>query len=182
MTKSLEALMARKGNAVTGSYYLVECGSCGEMFTSERMTGGEAIADTGDYGDCYCPHCGVDDAEAIDCGAVNSGAVEAWNFQQKHIDALIAALEQAQLELIKPLAIGELLRQLEDQTGEQWCGTSLPRLQPHKYRECVNELAENARKYAGAGQLRERLSYALGKYIEADHSHTRAGGTVEGSE
>ncbi|OAT32041.1 Eaa family phage protein [Buttiauxella brennerae ATCC 51605] len=97
MDKGIEALIARKGNAVTGSYYLAECGACGEMFTSERMTGGEAIADTGDYGDCYCPHCDTDDSEIIDCGAVNSAVVEAWNFQQKHIDALIAALEQSRL-------------------------------------------------------------------------------------
>lgn len=37
-----------------------------------------------------------------------------------HVADLIAALEQAQQELIKPLAIGELLRRLEDQTGEPW--------------------------------------------------------------
>lgn len=96
MTKPLEALIARKGNAVTGNYYPAKCENCEEMFTSERMTGGEPIADTGDYGDCYCPHCGTDDSEIIDCGAVGSEAVEAWNFQQKHIDALIAALEQSQ--------------------------------------------------------------------------------------
>lgn len=96
--KPVSELIARKGNEVTGNYYLAECGACGEMFTSERMTGGQAIADTGDYGDCYCPHCDTDDSEIIDCGAVNSAVVEAWNFQQKHIDALIAALEQAKSE------------------------------------------------------------------------------------
>lgn len=59
---------------------------------------------------------------------------------------------------------------------------STPRLAPHLYRECVNELTTNAKKYANAGQLRERLSYILGKYIEADHPHTRtSGGTIEGS-
>lgn len=108
MTKSLEALVARKGNSVTGNYYLAECGNCGEMFTSERMTGGEPIADTGDYGDCYCPHCNASDAEIIDCGVINSAVVEAWNFQQKHIDALIAALEQAQQENIELSRRGEI--------------------------------------------------------------------------
>lgn len=96
MTKQLEALIARKGSAVTGNYYLAECGNCGEMFTSERMTGGEPIADTGDYGECYCPHCDADDSDISDCGTANSSAAEAWNYQQKHIDALIAALEQSQ--------------------------------------------------------------------------------------
>ena len=36
------------------------------------------------------------------------------------VSALIAALEQAQQELIKPLAIGELIQRLENQTGEPW--------------------------------------------------------------
>jgi signal transduction histidine kinase len=58
-----------------------------------------------------------------------------------------------------------------------------PRIDPHQYRECINELTANARKYGAAGQLRERLSYALSKYVEPDHPHTRtSGGTVEGGE
>ena len=38
----------------------------------------------------------------------------------KNMLAVIAALEQAQQELIKPLAIGELIQRLENQTGEPW--------------------------------------------------------------
>ncbi len=97
MDKGIEALIARKGNAVTGNYYLAECGNCSEMFPSERMTGGEALY-AGDYGDCYCPHCGAADCDISDYGDILSNAGLAWNYQQKHIDALIAALEQAQQE------------------------------------------------------------------------------------
>ncbi|AIR07144.1 hypothetical protein JT31_21775 [Cedecea neteri] len=116
MTKQLEALIARKGCAVTGNYYLAECGNCGEMFTSERMTGGEPIADTGDYGDCYCPHCDTDDSDIIDCGTANSSAAEAWNYQQKHIDALIAALEQSdgQRESWRQVALNNISEREKD--------------------------------------------------------------------
>ena len=97
MDKGIEALIARKGNAVTGNYYLAECGNCSEMFPSERMTGGEVLY-AGDYGDCYCPHCGAADCDISDYGDILSDAGLAWNYQQKHIDALIAALEQVQQE------------------------------------------------------------------------------------
>lgn len=91
MTKPLEALVS---GAVVGSYYLAKCDNCEEMFSSGKMTGGEPLY-SGDYGDSYCPHCGVDDSEVSDYG---NEALEAWNFQQKYIDALIAALEQSQRE------------------------------------------------------------------------------------
>lgn len=55
-----------------------------------------------------------------------------------------------------------------------------PRLAPHKYRECVNELLEQAIAYAGTQQLRERLAYSLENYIEPDHPHTRR--IMEGSD
>jgi len=121
MINQLEALISRKGNAVTGNYYLAKCDICEEMFTSERMTGGEPIADTGDYGDCYCPHCGSDDSEIIDCGSAET--VEAWNFQQKCIDALIAALEQSSNAL---LDAGKRIAELEDEVkflGVMRCNT-----------------------------------------------------------
>ncbi len=92
MNKGTEELIARKGNSVTGSYYLAKCENCEEFFTSESMSGGEPLY-SGDYSQCYCPKCGTDDSEISDYG---NDAAEAWNVQQKYIDALIAALEQAQ--------------------------------------------------------------------------------------
>ena len=84
---------ALRGQSVEGSYYLVECCNCGEMYPSNLLDGGEAIADSGDYGDCYCHLCGADDTERADWGDVNSNEAKAWNFQQKRIEALMDELE-----------------------------------------------------------------------------------------
>ncbi|MCB5319094.1 hypothetical protein LH413_16490 [Yersinia massiliensis] len=77
----------------TGGYFVVECGNCGEVFPSQKLDGGGAIADSGDYGDAYCPHCNETDPD--ECA--NVGLV--WNVQQAKINALIAQLEAAQKEL-----------------------------------------------------------------------------------
>ncbi|HEN3632086.1 TPA: hypothetical protein U5E30_000620 [Yersinia enterocolitica] len=77
----------------TGGYFVVECGNCGEVFPSQKLDGGGAIADSGDYGDAYCPHCNETDPD--ECA--NVGLV--WNVQQAKINALIAQLESAQKEL-----------------------------------------------------------------------------------
>ncbi|HEN3655863.1 TPA: hypothetical protein U5E37_003859 [Yersinia enterocolitica] len=76
----------------TGGYFVVECGNCGEVFPSQKLDGGGAIADSGDYGDAYCPHCNETDPD--ECA--NVGLV--WNVQQAKINALIAQLEAAQKE------------------------------------------------------------------------------------
>lgn len=83
---------ALRGQSVEGSFYLVECCNCGEMYPSNLLDGGEAIADSGDYGDCYCHLCGADDTERADWGDVNSNEAKAWNFQQKRIEALLDEL------------------------------------------------------------------------------------------
>lgn len=41
-------------------------------------------------------------------------------------------------------------------------------MKPHLYRELVNELRDVAKAYAHTQQLRERISYTLGRYIEPD--------------
>lgn len=48
------------------NYYTVEC-KCGWWGSSEFLGGGGQIADTGDFGDCFCPVCGnkdLDDKES----------------------------------------------------------------------------------------------------------------------
>ncbi len=45
-------------------------------------------------------------------------------YSQEYVTALIAQLEAAQLELIKPLPIGELVHRLEGQTYEKWFSES----------------------------------------------------------
>lgn len=59
------------------------------------MKGGEPLF-SGDYGECYCPHCNADDADIADLGGGEQPAVMAWNYQQARIDALVEALEKAQ--------------------------------------------------------------------------------------
>lgn len=43
------------------SFYLAECNKCGWFGSSKFLDGGHQIADTGDYGDVYCPVCGNSD-------------------------------------------------------------------------------------------------------------------------
>ena len=92
MTTDITELAQMKGQKVEGSYYLAECTDCGKMYPSNKLNGGEPLF-SGDYGECYCPHCNADDAAIGDCGDT---AAIAWNYQQGRIDALVEALEKAQ--------------------------------------------------------------------------------------
>lgn len=92
---------ALRDQSVEGSFYLVECCNCGEMYPSNLLDGGEAISDSGDYGDCYCHLCGADDTERADWGDVNSNEAKAWNFQQKRIEALLDELEAAEKKTVE---------------------------------------------------------------------------------
>jgi len=38
-------------------YYIAKCSSCGWWGSSKYLLGGEQIADTGDFNDCFCPVC-----------------------------------------------------------------------------------------------------------------------------
>ncbi|MGL4755859.1 MAG: hypothetical protein ACRCXB_26175 [Aeromonadaceae bacterium] len=78
----------------TGGYFVMECQNCGEVFNSKYCNGGEANADAGDFGDCYCPHC--EEVDPMECDNANL----VWNVQQKKInqlnqkrDELLSALE-----------------------------------------------------------------------------------------
>jgi hypothetical protein len=71
----------------SGGYFVIECQECGAVFPSQQADGGGPIADTGDYYDAICPHCGEEGPEECD----NVGL--AWNVQQSKIVALLAELE-----------------------------------------------------------------------------------------
>ncbi|ALX96101.1 hypothetical protein AV650_22295 [Serratia fonticola] len=103
MTDKLEALKAKKpadtktlaaekAGYVTddnsGGYYVVECQECGEIYPSQECDGGGQIADSGDYNDALCPHCGYESPD--EC----SDTPLVWNVQQAKINALLAALEE----------------------------------------------------------------------------------------
>lgn len=85
----IKTLTQLKGRVIDSSYYLAYCTVCDKIYPSNELAGGEAIADTGDYGECYCPHCGAEDSEIDDC----TDAERVWNYQQENIDALVEALE-----------------------------------------------------------------------------------------
>ncbi|HCI6746310.1 TPA: hypothetical protein NPP60_001884 [Klebsiella variicola subsp. variicola] len=71
-------------------YYLVEC-DCGKIYPSSELSGGEPMGDSGDYSDCYCPHCGEGEEHFAECADLET----AWKAQQDKIDALVEALEKA---------------------------------------------------------------------------------------
>lgn len=64
-------------------------------------------------------------------------------------------------------------RDAEKRIAELEARTVTVQLPAHKYRECVNGLLEEAIAYAGAQQLRERLSSRLANFVQPDHPHTR---------
>jgi hypothetical protein len=71
----------------SGGYYVIECQECGAVYPSQQADGGGQIADTGDYNDAICPHCGEESPEECE----NVGL--AWNVQQAQIITLLAELE-----------------------------------------------------------------------------------------
>ncbi|HHC3172792.1 TPA: hypothetical protein ACN7G0_001342 [Klebsiella pneumoniae] len=85
-----------RGRTVDYPYYLVEC-DCGKIYPSSELSGGEPMGDSGDYSDCYCPHCGEGEEHFAECADPET----AWKAQQDKIDALVEALEKAQTKAIE---------------------------------------------------------------------------------
>ena len=83
-----------RGRTVDYPYYLVEC-DCGKIYPSSELSGGEPMGDSGDYSDCYCPHCGEGEEHFAECADPET----AWKAQQDKIDALVEALEKAQQQI-----------------------------------------------------------------------------------
>ncbi|HBQ7927570.1 TPA: hypothetical protein L8S51_000855 [Klebsiella pneumoniae] len=91
MTTDITELAQLRGRTVDYPYYLVEC-DCGKIYPSSELSGGEPMGDSGDYSDCYCPHCGEGEEHFAECANPET----AWKAQQDKIDALVEALEKAQ--------------------------------------------------------------------------------------
>lgn len=85
-----------RGRTVDYPYYLVEC-DCGKIYPSSELSGGEPMGDSGDYSDCYCPHCGEGEEHFAECADPET----VWKAQQDNIDALVEALEKAQTKAIE---------------------------------------------------------------------------------
>ena len=76
---------ALRGQSVEGSYYLAECGYCGQVMPSSKL---RVLHSPDGEVDCYCPHCNAEDCEIFDLGTAGSEVVNAWNYQQKRVEAL----------------------------------------------------------------------------------------------
>ncbi|WP_200782954.1 hypothetical protein [Klebsiella variicola] len=114
-----------RGRTVDYPYYLVEC-DCGKIYPSSELSGGEPMGDSGDYSDCYCPHCGEGEEHFAECADPET----AWKAQQDKIDAVVEALEKAQQRIsqlesrtVKPspelYTIGELIRTQDNRITDQ---------------------------------------------------------------
>lgn len=88
-----------RGRTVDYPYYLIKC-DCGKIYPSSELSGGEPMGDSGDYSDCYCPHCGEGEEHFAECADPET----AWKAQQDKIDALVEALEKAQQRIIELVA------------------------------------------------------------------------------
>ncbi|HFK5751213.1 TPA: hypothetical protein ACG0LX_000352 [Enterobacter ludwigii] len=120
---------ALRSQSVEGSFYLAECGHCGEMYPSNKLDGGEPLF-CGDYGECFCHLCGADDTDIADCGAWGSEGVTAWNYQQKRIEALLDELEAAEKKISDQK---EIMRQAASDIAYaiyNLTGSDLSRLKP----------------------------------------------------
>ena len=94
-----------RGRTVDYPYYLVEC-DCGKIYPSSELSGGEPMGDSGDYSDCYCPHCGEGEEHFAECADPET----AWKAQQDKIDALVEVLEKAQQRNAELEAQNEYIR------------------------------------------------------------------------
>ncbi|EOD9915501.1 hypothetical protein ACOVH1_005175 [Klebsiella pneumoniae] len=91
---NITELAQLRDRTVDYPYYLVEC-DCGKIYPSSELSGGEPMGDSGDYSDCYCPHCGEGEEHFAECADPET----AWKAQQDKIDALVEALEKAQQQI-----------------------------------------------------------------------------------
>jgi hypothetical protein len=114
MTTNKQAL---RGLKIEAPFYLAECCNCGEMYPSHKLNGGESLF-AGDYADCHCPHCDVDDSEIADLGNGNETGAMVWNYQQKRIEALLDELEAADDRYSDMLRQARSFREAHDSASE----------------------------------------------------------------
>lgn len=96
----------------TGGPFVVECQGCAEVYPSFHCGGGSQIADTGDYDDAHCPHCGQVDPEECE----NVGL--AWNTQQLKINALQLRLNAADQRIDELENAPALYQQVQRAAGD----------------------------------------------------------------
>lgn len=139
----------------TGGYYVAECEECGKIFPSQTCDGGEQIADTGDYGDCYCPHCGHADPQECD----NANLV--WNVQQLRIINLTKQLESERQRADNAQADMQFECDAHIETAESWREWKLRAI------TAAEEIAALKAKLANPVVLPELCSVVEGEYADS---------------
>lgn len=85
----------------TAKFWYAVCEHCGWRGSSEKLSGGGQIADTGDYGDCYCPQC--ESVDIADDGENFIGTI-----------AIPKQKQVSQTDSVKELFVDKLLAQLKE--------------------------------------------------------------------
>ncbi|WP_254912483.1 hypothetical protein [Klebsiella pneumoniae] len=140
-----------RGRTVDYPYYLVEC-DCGKIYPSSELSGGEPMGDSGDYSDCYCPHCGEGEEHFAECADPET----AWKAQQDKIDALVEALEKAQRA---NAAQDDHINQQQDRIDQLEKGHQEAAKQINSWRRMAKQnIAEREKDIAELDAARQRIA------------------------
>ncbi|EOI3343515.1 TPA: hypothetical protein ACSRG1_004877 [Klebsiella pneumoniae] len=140
-----------RGRTVDYPYYLVEC-DCGKIYPSSELSGGEPMGDSGDYSDCYCPHCGEGEEHFAECADPET----AWKAQQDKIDALVEALEKVQSRDVTQAAKDYHFDQQADRIAELDAELEREREKTRRVMSRIAELESRTVTAAAADVLAER--------------------------
>lgn len=151
MTTDITELAQLRGRTVDYPYYLVEC-DCGKIYPSSELSGGEHMGDSGDYSDCYCPHCGEGEEHFAECADPET----AWKAQQDKIDALVEALEKAQRA---NAAQDDHINQQQDRIDQLEKGHQEAAKQINSWRRMAKQnIAEREKDIAELDAARQRIA------------------------
>ncbi|OVV33289.1 hypothetical protein BME82_13135 [Klebsiella pneumoniae] len=130
---------------------MVEC-DCGKIYPSSELSGGEPMGDSGDYSDCYCPHCGEGEEHFAECADPET----AWKAQQDKIDALVEALEKAQRA---NAAQDDHINQQQDRIDQLEKGHQEAAKQINSWRRMAKQnIAEREKDIAELDAARQRIA------------------------
>lgn len=120
-------------------YFVAQCEGCGFKAASSEWLGGGQIADTGDYGDTYCPVCGhVDCEEAENDAYIDQHELLVAKIKEFRDQAEIAHYEN--FELRAKLAAGKAATTDGSETADEKNYRKLSEWYLKQLRECQSEL------------------------------------------
>ncbi|UWS42674.1 hypothetical protein [Klebsiella variicola] len=157
-----------RGRTVDYPYYLVEC-DCGKIYPSSELSGGEPMGDSGDYSDCYCPHCGEGEEHFAECADPET----AWKAQQDKIDALVEALEKAQRA---NAAQDDHINQQQDRIDQLEKGHQEAAKQINSWRRMAKQnIAEREKDIAELDAARQRIAELESRTVKLPEPFELAG-------